>query len=184
MADIRAPLRHSGLRLNQLQDRMHAAATSADTDEHGRVCVSDLGPYALLLMTTSEQQRPANAAAMPTGSDLASMQLASGFCSYQQRLHVALGPSLPTMRLPPHPTCSPHDHAAALLLSWLHFAWHARRQRLNARGYSAYKAHGRHRENSCKAALLVVVVLRVEKGSCLIEKGSLWFCQRAALVFS
>ena len=59
MADIRAPLRHSGLRLNQLQDRMHAAATSADTDEHGRVCVSDLGPYALLLMTTSEQQRAA-----------------------------------------------------------------------------------------------------------------------------
>ena len=42
MADIRAPLRHSGLRLNQLQDRMHAAATSADTDEHGRVCVGGL----------------------------------------------------------------------------------------------------------------------------------------------
>ena len=45
MADIRAPLRHSGLRLNQLQDRMHAAATSADTDEHGRVCVGGLGSY-------------------------------------------------------------------------------------------------------------------------------------------
>ena len=52
MADIRAPLRHSGLRLNQLQDRMHAAATSADTDEHGRVCVGGLGPYVLLLKAT------------------------------------------------------------------------------------------------------------------------------------
>ena len=62
MADIRAPLRHSGLRLNQLQDRMHAAATSADTDEHGRVCVGGLGPYALLLNPQSEHQRPA---AMP-----------------------------------------------------------------------------------------------------------------------
>ena len=79
-------------------ERADCRTHGADTDEHGRVCVSDLGPYALLLMTTSEQQRPANAAAMPTGSDLASMQLASGFCSYQQRLHVALGLSPPAVR--------------------------------------------------------------------------------------
>ena len=34
-----------------------AAATSADTDENGRVCVGDLGPYAPLLTLTSEHQR-------------------------------------------------------------------------------------------------------------------------------
>ena len=39
--------------------RPNAAATSADTDENGRVCVGGLGPYALLLGTTSEQQRAA-----------------------------------------------------------------------------------------------------------------------------
>ena len=39
--------------------RPNAAATSADTDENGRVCVGGLGPYALLLRTTSEQQRAA-----------------------------------------------------------------------------------------------------------------------------
>ena len=39
--------------------RPNAAATSADTDENGRVCVGGLGPYALLLETTSEQQRAA-----------------------------------------------------------------------------------------------------------------------------
>ena len=32
--------------------RPNAAATSADTDEHGRVCVGGLGPYALLLKPT------------------------------------------------------------------------------------------------------------------------------------
>ena len=52
MADIRVLLCLSGLRLNQPQDRMRAAATSADTDEHGRVCVGGLGPYALLLKPT------------------------------------------------------------------------------------------------------------------------------------
>ena len=35
----------------------NAAATSADTDENGRVCVGDLGPYALLLRATPEHQR-------------------------------------------------------------------------------------------------------------------------------
>ena len=35
----------------------NAAATSADTDENGRVCVGDLGPYALLLRETPEHQR-------------------------------------------------------------------------------------------------------------------------------
>ena len=39
--------------------RPNAAATSADTDENGRVCVGGLGPYALLLETTAEQQRAA-----------------------------------------------------------------------------------------------------------------------------
>ena len=34
-----------------------AAATSADTDDNGRVCVGDLGPYAPLLTLTSEHQR-------------------------------------------------------------------------------------------------------------------------------
>ena len=37
----------------------NAAATSADTDQNGCVCVGGLGPYALLLETTSEQQRAA-----------------------------------------------------------------------------------------------------------------------------
>ena len=35
----------------------NAAATSADTDENGRVCVGDLGPYALLLRATPEHQQ-------------------------------------------------------------------------------------------------------------------------------
>ena len=35
----------------------NAAATSADTDENGRVCVGDLGPYVLLLRATPEHQR-------------------------------------------------------------------------------------------------------------------------------
>ena len=35
------------MRLNQPQDRMPPLATSADTDENGRVCVDGLGPYAL-----------------------------------------------------------------------------------------------------------------------------------------
>ena len=41
-----------------------AAAASADTDEHGRVCVGGLGPCSvrsLLLKATSEHERPAGA---------------------------------------------------------------------------------------------------------------------------
>ena len=38
----------------------NAAATSADTDENGRVCVDGLGPYALLLKPQPEQRRPAD----------------------------------------------------------------------------------------------------------------------------
>ena len=38
----------------------NAAATSADTDGNGRVCVDGLGPYALLLKPQPESRRPAD----------------------------------------------------------------------------------------------------------------------------
>ena len=40
--------------------RPNAAATSADADENGRVCVDGLGPCALLLKPRSEHQQPAD----------------------------------------------------------------------------------------------------------------------------
>ena len=41
-----------------------AAAASADTDEHDRVCLGGLGPCPLLLKATSEHERPAAVAAI------------------------------------------------------------------------------------------------------------------------